>query len=66
MRILFDQGTPAPLRDYLSGHTVQTAFEMGWSNLGNGALLAAAEDPFDLFITTDQQLQYSKISPEEN
>jgi len=66
MRILFDQGTPAPLRDYLSGHTVQTAFEMGWSNLGNGALLAAAEDSFDLFITTDQQLQYSKISPEEN
>jgi predicted nuclease of predicted toxin-antitoxin system len=60
MRILFDQGTPAPLRDYLSGHTVQTAFEMGWSNLENGALLAAAEDSFDLFITTDQQLRYQQ------
>jgi len=60
MRILFDQGTPAPLRDYLSGHTVQTAFEMGWSNLGNGALLVAAEDSFDLFITTDQQLRYQQ------
>jgi hypothetical protein len=39
---------------------VQTAFEMGWSNLGNGALLAAAEDSFDLFITTDQQLRYQQ------
>jgi hypothetical protein len=33
---------------------------MGWSNLGNGALLAAAEDSFDLFITTDQQLRYQQ------
>ena len=34
MRIVFDQGTPAPLRRALSGHTVTTAFELGWSNLG--------------------------------
>jgi predicted nuclease of predicted toxin-antitoxin system len=60
MKILFDQGTPVPLRDHLSGHTVQTAFELGWSNLENGALLAAAEDSFDLLITTDQQLRYQQ------
>jgi predicted nuclease of predicted toxin-antitoxin system len=60
MRILFDQGTPVPLRDHLTGHTVQTAFELGWSNLENGELLAASEDSFDLLITTDQQLKYQQ------
>ena len=29
VRILFDQGTPAPLRDHLTGHSVDTAFERG-------------------------------------
>ena len=29
MRILFDQGAPVPLRRYLPGHTIATAFEMG-------------------------------------
>jgi len=29
MRILFDQGTPAPLRKVLTGHDVATAYEMG-------------------------------------
>ncbi|SRR6266481_1004390 len=60
MKILFDQGTPVPFRDHLIAHTIQTAFEMGWSNLENGALLAAAEDAFDLLITTDQQLRYQQ------
>jgi len=60
MNILFDQGTPVPLRDHLIGHIVQTAFELGWSNLENGALLAAAEGTFDLLITTDQQLRHQQ------
>ena len=33
MKILFDQGTPAPLRRHLSGHSVDTAYERGWSDL---------------------------------
>lgn len=60
MRILFDQGTPVPLRDYLVGHTVKTAFELGWSTLENGELLAAAEHSYDLLITTDQNLRYQQ------
>lgn len=57
MNILFDQGTPVPLRFALVGHTVETAYERGWSTLSNGNLLAAAEAAaFDLFITTDQNL----------
>ena len=57
MRILFDQGTPAPLRKYLANHEVKTAADMGWSRLTNGQLLDAAEETFDLLITTDQHLR---------
>ncbi len=60
MRVLFDQGTPAPLRDYLRGHEVVTAFEIGWSELSNGELLAKADEQFDVFVTTDQQLRYQQ------
>jgi predicted nuclease of predicted toxin-antitoxin system len=60
MRILFDQGVPAPLRRALTDHSVATAHEMGWTQLGNGALLRAAESQFDVFITTDRNLQYQQ------
>jgi hypothetical protein len=61
MRILFDQGTPAPLRQFLAGHVIDTAYERGWSNLLNGDLLDAAErDGYQLLITTDQNLQYQQ------
>jgi predicted nuclease of predicted toxin-antitoxin system len=60
MRILFDQGTPVPLRKFLIGREVTTAHELGWSDLRNGELLAAAESDFDVFITTDQNLRYQQ------
>jgi len=53
MRILFDHGVPAPLRRALTGHTISTAYEMGWTELDNSALLQAAEMDFDVLITTD-------------
>lgn len=60
MRILLDQGTPAPLRRALAGHSVATAYEEGWDTLSNGELLAAAERSFDAFVTTDQNLPYQQ------
>jgi len=60
MKILFDQGTPVPLRVRLVGHAVTTARDMGWSDLDNGRLLAAAEAEFDVLITTDQSLRYQQ------
>ena len=61
MRILFDQGTPRPLRDYLLGHAVETSAQRGWSELGNGDLLGIAENQgFDLLITTDQSMRYQQ------
>lgn len=60
MKILLDNCTPAPLRKFLLGHEVKTAFEMGWADLMNGALLAAAEAEFELMITCDQNLRYQQ------
>lgn len=61
MRILFDQGTPAPLRRSLPSHSVQTAYELGWSSLSNGELLAAAQlERFDVLVTTDKNLRYQQ------
>lgn len=61
MRVLFDQGTPVPLRRLLSHHVVETAFERGWSTLTNGELLAAAEHGgFEVMVTTDMNLRYQQ------
>lgn len=61
MRVLFDQGTPAPLRTFLTAHTTETAFERGWSELSNGELVTTAErEGFELMVTTDKNLQYQQ------
>lgn len=61
MRVLFDQGTPVPLRDLLTQHEVSTAYELGWSTLKNGELLDAAErEGFEVLVTTDKNLKYQQ------
>ena len=61
MRILFDQGTPVPLRTLLTKHSVATVYELGWSELQNGELLQQAENAgYDVLITTDQNLRYQQ------
>lgn len=61
MRILFDQGTPEPLRRALTQHEIVTAYERGWSKLKNGELLDAAEkERFGVLVTTDANLKYQQ------
>lgn len=61
MKVLFDHGVPAPLRNSLPSHEIKTAYECGWTTLANGALLLAAEaEGFVAFITTDQNLQHQQ------
>ena len=61
MRVLFDQGTPVPIRPFLIGHTVRTAAQQQWDTLKNGDLLVAAEDAgFDVFLTTDRNIRYQQ------
>jgi len=61
MWVLFDQGTPVPLRPFLTRHSVQTVAEQRWSTLGNGDLLDAAEAAgFQVLVTTDKNIQYQQ------
>ena len=61
MRVLFDQGTPVPLRRFLPQHEVTTAYEQDWSTLQNGELLAPAElAGFQVLVTTDTNLRYQQ------
>jgi predicted nuclease of predicted toxin-antitoxin system len=60
VRILFDECVPWPLRKVLTGHECRTAQQMGWKSIKNGELLALAEEHFDLFLTSDQNLAYQQ------
>lgn len=60
-RILFDHNIPIGLRGLLINDEVTLAREMGWAQLGNGALLLAAERAgFDLLLTADKNLKYQQ------
>ncbi len=61
MQILFDQGTLAPLRQFLPLHKIETAYERGWSTMKNGELLQAVETAgFEVLVTTDTNLKYQQ------
>ena len=61
MLILFDQGTPWPLRRYLTGHTIHSAYWLGWDELPDDELLERAEEEgFELLITTDHNLRHQQ------
>jgi hypothetical protein len=54
MKILFDQGTPLPLRAFLEELEIHTLFEKGWHRLTKGDVIAAAVlNDYDVLISTD-------------
>ena len=61
MRLLFDNGTPAPLRHHLGDHVIHTAAQLGWATLVNGVLLDNAEEAgYEVLVTTDQSMRYQQ------
>jgi len=61
VRVLFDQGTPTPLRHLSAAREVITAYERGWSAQKNGEPLAAAEmEGFEVLVSTDTNLKYQQ------
>ena len=61
MLVLFDQSTPVPIRPFLKGHTVETAWQRGWDKLKNGDLLKAADEAgFELLVTPDKNIRYQQ------
>ena len=61
MLVLFDQSTPVPLRAFLVGHTVETAWQRGWDRFKNGDLLKAAEEAgFEVLVTPDKNIRHQQ------
>ena len=61
MKILFDNGTPAPIADSLVGHTVERARQIGWETLKNGDLIQQAEQAgYDVLLSTDKNMKYQQ------
>jgi hypothetical protein len=60
MNVLLDECLPRKLKYELSEHTVWTVPEKGWGGTKNGALLRLAEATFEVFITSDQNLEYQQ------
>ena len=61
VKILFDHGTPAPLRRHLPKHSVDRSAERGWELLENGELiLRAEEEGYEVIVTTDQSMRYQQ------
>ena len=63
MRVLLDECIDWRLLRDLPGHDVKSVRQMGWSQTVNGALLALAEDQFDVLVTTDKNLSFQQNLP---
>ncbi len=60
MRILLDECVPWPMHKLLAGHDCSSTQWRGWGGTKNGDLIRLAEEEFDLFITSDQNLRYQQ------
>ena len=61
MLLILDQNFPKRVARALTGHFFRTAYDMGWAELANGDLLAAAEAAgFELMLTADQRIRYQQ------
>ncbi|CAN5373260.1 hypothetical protein BH09BAC1_BH09BAC1_15770 [soil metagenome] len=60
-KLLLDECVPQGLRSHLSEFETFTVTYMGWGGLKNGELLqTAVSHQFDVFLTTDKNLQYQQ------
>jgi predicted nuclease of predicted toxin-antitoxin system len=55
VRVLLDECVPLQLKRDLTGHTVSTVRDMGWSGVKNGALIELAAEHFDAIFTVDRE-----------
>lgn len=58
MKVLLDECVDWRLLRDLVGHEVQTARQMGWSEVKNGELLRLAGAQFDVLVTVDRNLSF--------
>lgn len=60
-RVLLDENLPRKLKgSFLPSFEVVTVSERGWAGMKNGALLKAAADEFDIFVSMDAGIAYQQ------
>lgn len=60
MHILLDECLPRSLKQHILGHHVSTVQERGWSGKKNGELVQLMNGIIEVFLTSDQNLQYQQ------
>ena len=60
MRILLDEAVPRRLGALLTGHQTTTVPTSGWAGIKNGKLLALAATKFDVFLTSDKNIEFQQ------
>ena len=60
MRILLDEPVPRRLGSLLVGHETTTVPKSGWAGIKNGKLLTLAATKFEVFLTTDQNIEFQQ------
>ncbi len=60
MRILLDECVSRRLKHYITGHSVSTVGEQGWSGIRNGELLELAARLFDVLVTVDRGIEHQQ------
>jgi predicted nuclease of predicted toxin-antitoxin system len=64
MKILLDENLPIKLKFKLLAHETYTVKDMSWDSFKNGYLLrTAVEHKFEVFVTTDKNLQHQQNIP---
>jgi hypothetical protein len=61
MRVLLDECLPKRLkREFNPPHSALSVAEVGWSGITNGRLLSLAAPKFDVFLTSDTNLEFQQ------
>ncbi len=63
MKLPLDECVDRRLAEHLTGLSVLTVAEMGWSGIKNGQLLALAQSELDVFVTVDRNLSFQQRLP---
>jgi len=63
LKLLLDKCVDRRLAAHLTGLSVRTVADMGWSGIKNGQLLALAQSEFDIFVTVDRNLSFQQHLP---
>ena len=61
--VLLDECVDTGLANALAAHNIQTVAGAGWTGLTNGELLRRAQVDFEVFVTTDRNLQHQQNLP---